>query len=141
MEAKELRIGNYIKSHDEIIEVSSIEDGIKSNIVSCVCGYANIGDTKDVFIYGIEIGEVEPIPLTEEILLSCGFEKIDTKNIPLGYYYAKFPICIIPNESGNDIEIMDNDYSINMGNNSPKYLHQLQNLYFALTGKELEINL
>ena len=130
MEANELRIGNYILYDGNIVKVWGLSGDVEHISLLSKAG-----------LFGDKISKIKPITLTEEILLKCGFEKIDTKNIPLGYYYTKFPICIIPNESGNDIEIMDNDYSINMGNNSPKYLNQLQNLYFALTGKELEIKL
>ena len=67
----------------------------------------------------------KPIPLTEEWLLKFGFDKIDFQFIKNGiklfpirdlYYRGNFPIK-------SDI----------------KYVHQLQNLYFALTGEELTI--
>ena len=67
---------------------------------------------------------VEPIPITPEILEKFGFEKTDQftfsksgiKLTPIRdlYFRAQFPIKA-------DI----------------KHLHQLQNLYFALTGEEL----
>ena len=80
---------------------------------------------------------IEPIPLTEEILLKCGFEKgyimyfiriCETRcylrpSYRGGYYYGICPY----------IELRDCK--------TIQYLHQLQNLYFALTGKELEIKL
>ena len=55
MKVEELRIGNYLKSakRNNFFEVS-YED----------LGYINDGASKS-----------EPIPLTEEILLKCGFEK------------------------------------------------------------------
>lgn len=68
--------------------------------------------------------DFEPIPLTEEWLLKFGYDLI-TEN-----YYAisghLIWIC-------NDLFICDKNGII------LKHVHQLQNLYFALTGCELEI--
>ena len=73
--------------------------------------------------------KIEPIPLTEEWLLKFGFEK--NKNSDLYFRLNNYEYFI---ENG----IIDNGYS-RMNEISVKYVHQLQNLYFALTGKELEI--
>lgn len=76
-----------------------------------------------------------PIPLTEEILLKCNlkfnkkyphnnkqFEVYEfTENSRFNYYW-----------DGGNLTFLGREI---------KYLHQLQNLYFALQGKELEINL
>ena len=84
---------------------------------------------------------IEPIRITEEILLKCGFVKaLGVFNIECcksilylrlaydkGFYYG------IKSSDCNSCEF-DDVISI-------KYLHQLQNLYFALTGQELEIKL
>jgi len=75
----------------------------------------------------------DPIPLTEEWLLKFGFEK---KNGEVGYSKNKLSIycgdTILSNENGRT-------YFKNFAilEESPKYVHQLQNLYFALTGEEL----
>jgi hypothetical protein len=63
----------------------------------------------------------EPIPLTEEWLLKC---QIKNKRLILGG--SVFTIC----GRTRDYRLLDQDYL---------YLHQLQNLYFALTGEELQI--
>jgi len=82
---------------------------------------------------------VKPIPLTEEWLQRCGFEfRADDKvwNIQVGNTnYLEFDdegLCGVTPESWRDqcpiyiwAEI--------------KYVHQIQNLYFALTGNELQI--
>jgi hypothetical protein len=65
----------------------------------------------------------EPIPLTEEWLLKFGFKKSSWGWIKNGVNIQKgFTLAFSSNK--NSIEI--------------KHLHQLQNLYFALTGQELE---
>lgn len=75
-----------------------------------------------------------PIPLTHKILVQFGFT------------------CYLnPNNTGsviydlNDFKIIEHkteDFSLrDMHSKRFTYLHQLQNLYFALTGEELEIKL
>lgn len=74
-----------------------------------------------------------PIPLTEHWLLKLGFIKSDEWYI-LNGYYASF----------------DADYPLWFGQqgccqydtikDGVKYVHELQNLYFALTNNELTIN-
>lgn len=80
--------------------------------------------------------EFESIKLTEEILLKCGFYKTgitelylltDTINIS---WFEEDPTVIEINS--------ENIYSYIV---NCEFLHQLQNIYFALTGQELEINL
>lgn len=99
----------------------------------------------------------KPIHLTEELLLKCGFEKITKRES----YYKKGSIwgigvddtmiCLDPDWREQpsfhcgieytDSEIPhDENIQYNFAHDI-KYLHQLQNLYFALTNQELEINL
>lgn len=68
------------------------------------------------------------IELTEEILLKCGF-------IPCSIIDNHFNISGMCIWKCNDMFLCDKN-GIHI-----KHLHQLQNLYFALTGKELEIDL
>ena len=81
------------------------------------------------------------IGLTEEILLKCGFEKI--KN-------AEYPHSFIINKGmRNEVEIENlNAYKCFTFSHGKRfsciridYLHQLQNLYFALTNQELNVKL
>jgi len=65
-----------------------------------------------------------PIPLTEEWLLNLGFEKIRE------YFTIDNEFDVFVNESGFYTHI-------NCGNIILSSVNQLQNLYFALTGKEL----
>lgn len=73
---------------------------------------------------------IEPLPLTAEILQSSGFYKLDR-------FFEKDEILLLN---------VDNVYLYHYSNRSDKratlkYVHQLQNLYFALTGEELEVDL
>lgn len=82
---------------------------------------------------------IKPIPLTPEILERCGFDSIDRddNNMNVNYTRTKDPQYWIQ-------EHLDTAQFIFYGkdNSIEKVivnLHQLQNLVFALKGKELEI--
>ena len=80
------------------------------------------------------IEDCYPIPLTEDILLQCGFVK-DESFVVEGspyYHYDLNDVCIT---------MPYFDFCFNNSDIEIKYLHQLQNLYFALCGEELEIKL
>ena len=93
----------------------------------------NKGAIVSFYEHGIHVGygkcydfqELEPIPLTEEILLKCGFEE-SQYHFCIGDFIIRKP----------DFVLCDIGIKVN-----PINLHQLQNLYFALTGKELKIKL
>ena len=70
-------------------------------------------------IYESEV--IESIQLTEEWLLKFGFRKV----YKTCYQYKDFIL-------DDRFIMMDIDITIQL-----KYVHQLQNLYFALTGEEL----
>lgn len=84
------------------------------------------------------VDRLTPILLTAEILLKCGF-KFNTYvgEEEIDYYILENSEFILdasfqPLVYGSSIHLLD--YEI-------EYLHQLQNVYFALTGKELDIKL
>jgi hypothetical protein len=122
MEAKNLRIGNLIL----------LDTGITP---------PQPHQIKGLDIHAIEEGNlketitIEPIPLTEEWLLKFDFKK------DASTYYLE-------SESGQFIEYRDN--IIYLGGEDSctdgmtfqikiKHVHQLQNLYFAVTGEELTL--
>jgi len=84
--------------------------------------------------YGHEIDYVavycEPIPLTEEWLLKLCFNHDD------GIYSSKNELIVFYIER-DELECEYLGYSLPI---KIKHVHQLQNLYFALTGEELTIN-
>ena len=112
IQSNELRIGNYVYSSDFVIKSYSPQ------------GLFNLmGDIDDCY------NNIKPIPLTEQWLINFRFE-----NISLGEWQKE------------DI-LLDNEYTDkgiwNIGENYQRlnidviHVHQLQNLYFALTNKEL----
>lgn len=117
IEAKDLRIGNLVNKSLRSGNGRTIIDKIgPQDIVRC---YENISH----FIY-------TGIPITEEWLLKFGFHMsygLTGKVFRLGLYFiiGYDGIYYIELGKGMNIEI--------------KYVHQLQNLYFALTQTELII--
>jgi hypothetical protein len=116
MTANELRIGNYIKlmlNHEdyETFQVTSDE----------------------LVMVDKKQADYEPLRLTEEWLLKFGFEK-DEKN---EYWFWKN--CVSVSVLGY-IELLSFNRQSFKTNIQLKYIHQLQNLYFALTGKELVVS-
>lgn len=117
MEAKDLRIGNLVNHTDNPSTwVMTIET---------VAAEGCHTECNGIFEY-IEPELLDPIPLTEEWLIKFGFKKIN------GYGYRK------PNFKGsiwsNPAIWKYNDFMVDV-----KHVHQIQNLHFALTGKELTI--
>ena len=135
MKASELRIGNYLKNKDEICVVSTIncDDTIR---------IFNDDKTQTFGCFALRI--FEPIALTEEWLLKAGFRKVDYEfNV---YELNGVEICFGRgyNENENHFHYaidFDKGNGYSCLHNAIEYVHQLQNLYFALTGKELTFNI
>ena len=78
--------------------------------------------------------EYKPIPLTEEILLKCRFKKKNGYKFVL--HNSHFSLVMIDSIKREDYAFSHYNLWVNL-----EHVHQLQNLYFALTGQELEVNL
>ena len=126
MEAVDLRLGNWV-SH---MRMKREDDGYTTF-------YENMKVTRDILWdmtkrnYKDRNKKYQPIPLTEEILLKAGFEK---RQDTMWTIYNKSWISLYKMMGGEYYEVEDTYTSL-------KYVHSLQNLYFALTGEELEIEL
>lgn len=126
MEAKELRIGNFIfNGNNQIVEI-------------------NI-DRLRLLEKGINY---EPIPLTQEWLLKFGFKKQKAVYIPVfsKRTNSKIWFSVYGREEYQDPnELHINDpkkwFSVeyNKFDVKIKYIHQLQNIYWCLTGEELTL--
>ena len=141
MEINELRVGNYVNYNGLNLEVYSFENRYPRSEKR----YDNtvlVDLLFDGFITAI-LHEVKGIPLTEEILLNCGFEKINHIN---GYSFYSFN----RNYKREKFAYMPLDVYLNPNyakianftvQQNVEYVHQLQNLFYAINGKELNINL
>ena len=127
MEAKELRIGNYVKDH-----LGRVQKVSETRHNAYICYLSNGHKLK------YKLNTTKPIPLTEEWLVKFGF--IDRERLYIsGYYNVLFVF-----EDDMSIGIYDNPNKEGQRYLVPNYeitehLHQLQNLYFALTNEELTI--
>lgn len=128
MKATELRIGNYLNTKDG-----------KLAIVEKI--------TKDDFIaYSGMITKLplSPIPLTEEWLLKLGFEEFTNKWFNIKYFTdcrdTSEMFLISYNITSGRLSISDpyEDNCLIYASKVLNHVHQLQNLYFALTGEELK---
>lgn len=137
MKANELRIGNWVVWDDDSQEEVQVRE---------LTAPLELEGGQEYFINGGLIGDFKPIPLTEEWLVRFGLIKkylentleeggFDLKEDGSRWYYwvdkGVFNLEIQPNG-----EIWFELYSYY---NHIKYVHQLQNLYHALTGEELTI--
>ena len=123
MKASELRIGNWVNLKDIITtyqKVIMIDSEV--NVIQC---------QNDIHS---PLEDYEPIPLTEEILSGWGFE-YDDINGDSGYWQKR------PTDSGLFRILLGEDGFVYDYQVDIKYVHQLQNLYFALTNEELKIEL
>jgi hypothetical protein len=137
MKTSELMIGNYVTdgyydSFKTIFEVESIsEKGINLSIEDD----GRWGEIADRWIepeYRFDL--LFGIPLTEDWLLKFGFDLINneyhqSRNHELKLYWTVNKNKMIP-EFNEKRFVTGYDF---------KYVHQLQNLYFILTGEELTI--
>jgi len=121
LNVKDLRIGNLLYGVSDRIEtIIGIEDNgmIKSFVGNMNKGFANI-----------EITDFSGISVTYDNLIKMGFKQLENYNEGvLGL--NGFRMC---EHLG---EWQWNDFS---RNKKVKYIHELQNLYFALTNEELNV--
>ena len=128
MKSQELRIGNWVQY--------SLCDG------ELVEGQVNEINERWATVNKWHVDK--PIPLTEEWLVKFGLEKrgnewhhTDKDQYPYIFIYFEHDHFL----NGNIIGLMRSTkvQERSVISNDLKHVHQLQNLYFALTGEELEI--
>lgn len=144
MTANELRIGNLVDLGNRIAKV--IEIG------HLACVVVDLEETQDTLE---DYERTKPIPLTEEWLLKFGFVGKNIGNkLPESWYELKYLsnehepmitswVSILINIETWSCVICD-EYPDEIGANTKtkiEYVHQLQNLYFALVGEELNFKL
>jgi hypothetical protein len=124
MESKELRYGNKLIFLNEIVTFKNIAE-FRDDSTFWINFIEKITPQKNF--------QFKPIPLTEEWLLKLGLEKIGIWTFSLNLV-GNLDLIYYSGEKGWSIGLKSySDFS------NLKYVHQLQNLYFALTGKELKI--
>ena len=132
---KELRIGNYIQY--------SKNGSIKYDTVKSIYYDDDLGTysielaNRDFNLFHLTVNGMSPIKITEELLSKCGFSQIygsdpQEPNAMLLYYNSTGDFTIMSTE--NDRNTFHYETGITVTS-----VHQLQNLHFSLTGKELDV--
>ena len=127
MEAKELRIGNYVRSKTcGVLKVEQIEN------------FTSINDVNGKFLdLDYWTNSCVPIPLDCELLVLFGFEYAGNLFDCNLYKKDKYVVSVIKGEF--KFSLKEDPKSKYVHLKEIKHAHQLQNLYFALTGEELTL--
>jgi len=113
MKTTDLRIGNYIMDAPIMGD-----EPLEVHVI-----FDSLVIHEETTIYR---DEMRPIPLTEEWLLKFGFEQKTSS-------FVIYPVSI-KKQTKNAFFYSPTSFHL-------KYVHQLQNIYFALTGEELTMNI
>lgn len=157
MEAKlkpqDLRIGNLVLDEsNKIAVVTSLdferkfyhEAKEKTFIGSCSLKLLEKYEWNTSF--GRWVENLKPIPLTEEWLLTFGFQKEDQGSVSVQFHYGENPVTKdhlisliwIKDYKSNNNALEGFPFYRN-GHFTIKTVNHLQNLYFALSGEELTL--
>jgi hypothetical protein len=135
IKAGELRIGNWVRKYklqevDQVVSASPMFYPIHSGDFAAASAAFSAYESK----YEYYLLAYDPIPLTAEILEAAGYKEI--RNTSHYFYHGNEFESIQKTDAGFWWITAHDDAA----HAEPLLcLHQLQNLYFALTGKELEI--
>jgi hypothetical protein len=128
LKANDLRIGNYVTCGKENHIVSHIhhDDTIR------VC--KDKEDSKYWSFYNLEV--FKPIPLTEEWLTKLGLN--------VNKWFCENSYCVVEDKMDNTsygwcMKVKNASHTKEIEFGYFKYVHELQNLFFALTREELKI--
>jgi hypothetical protein len=141
IKAKDLRLGNFIYTHNRVGNVLNLVNRVDNFRVGDKRREEAIDEIQTTICYLYpqkeNMGCFLPIPITEKWLNDLGFKKENSEN----YIYETGQQGFIVNKS------QDNEFTLlyrsdmGLGYTSLtfiRYIHELQNLFFALTKTELE---
>lgn len=133
----ELRIGNLVCYNGEVVKVKQITKhkiGYHTKPYEMRMNYARLH-------------EIEPILITEELLLKTGFKKGRNGYFDYREYNDELSIRFSENYTFieyanlhfNPEDVTETNYCSSLEFPNTLHLHTLQNIWHLLTGKELEI--
>jgi hypothetical protein len=133
MKENELRVGNYVEynlssgAFDDETEVKPLKvTGI--DVSDRVHSFVLLSDGHGKYVFD----ELKPITLTGEILIRFGFGRVGNTAYRTVTKNLNYQLFLSKTQNGyntTDAVLL----------NPLQYVHQLQNLYFALTGEELTL--
>lgn len=134
--ANDLRIGNLVDFEGKVCKVLGIDSQNTHK--------DKIGSVQLEEHHGTWLANIDPIPLTPEILEMAGFENVGILNDGSD---MEFQLNVVSELRRAYFGTMSNDLTVFLFDSDNTtigmgaiYLHQLQNLYFALTNQELFTN-
>lgn len=126
IQTNELRIGNWI-----IVQNPFLGKAARATVFNILPDDLMVYDESQ-HRFAADPSTSEPIPITPEILEAVGFEKEGLTTI------AKDGLPVYFKLKAGELSALV--FNLSTPINVPcKYVHQLQNLFFTLTGNELEI--
>jgi hypothetical protein len=137
MKANELRIGNLVNINEE----TRIDNTNELPLINPLFKIERIDEDGEIIIYSeinnlhihCDLESIQPITLIEEWLLKFGFELS-----PNGKYHILAGKILIDYDVNNKWVDLVKRVNFNTFIHI-EYVHQIQNLYFALTGEELTL--
>lgn len=145
LQAKELRYGNKVfNKKGDVITVQQIHShsivydtaiNVSRRHLSKVSGFYDVAYTTEVLevVKEADMQEIEPIRLTPKVLESCGFRN-----------FVRDEWILTHGNTHTDFEFREDGLRLRHNTTSRvpiKYLHQLQNFFYAMAGEELEVNI
>ena len=133
--ANELRIGNWVTGNFPYMIVKTISNGSFDL-------YMPGSDADD---FSFDDNEIDPIPLTPEILEKCGFVAAPDHDEYGGWLSPK--ITRVQRDTEYRMRIMKDSYGFYYTPDSKSIIirvdsvHKLQNLFYIYIDSELEVNL
>jgi hypothetical protein len=129
-------VGNWVKSPQGIIEVHNV---LTDKIIAKY-------DKRGIYIF--HTTDIEPIPVTKELLEKIGFEEHKDNVLKEFSYYRywdkehkyKLDVCDIYTNSDRRWHVhIDNEDCCSLGSGEFDYVHELQNLVRVITKHDLPI--
>lgn len=124
IQPNEIRIGNLVLCEGKEAQVECVRRG---EII--------VGQTGKTVYFLARMTDIKPIPLTEEVLLRCGFESSSIDELDPNGIFLFMDLGLITLDQSECKTYLTDQAT---GTLRIEFLHQLQNLFFALTGEELE---
>src|ERR1051325_4337349 len=150
MKASELRIGNFIAYEEENSDTYYyVVSAIVANEICCSHPGENINVPLSDMIHGTNW---MPIPLTDGWMERMGFtifkqDGVKAYQLPINEKYIAWGCKTKFELSGNEViqkpqkQLEKVNFCVNgwWATHPLKYVHEIQNAYYAITGEELEI--
>lgn len=125
-----MRIGNYISRLGKPKKVTAIQMGWRDD--NTPLGYLSVDGE------AVTENMIEPIRITEDLLLACGLKKTEYgfKKWDIELSYGKW--VLLASDPNKLFLSVNTEYAIGR---PVEYLHHLQNCYFDFTEGELDVRI